>query len=355
MKKFNSLLSLIVAFAMLFCFTGCKKDYFVMEKTFFNTTVYLATDKNLSKNKQDEILNSLKYIEDEFISYETQYHRSSFIQKFNELPVGEQLLIPIKAKKLLLVAKNAYEFTNGKYNPSTLPLLESWKLSASTFNKNTVFVSIPQSIEIETGLQAVEEFGTLDISKNSLLKPSQNFKLDLGGVAKGYAVDEIVNILKDEQISKGYISIGGSSIYIFSTEEDLKIIHPRKSGEYILSVNKSTLNNRSLSTSGDYIRFYVDEHGKRYSHIIDTETGYPIDTGFQSVTVVGKTGAECDAISTALCAMQKLDFINFVKTSLTDCKVYSFYQKDNLKLILTNANENEFSVLDPDYQIEYIK
>ena len=349
MKTYNKILSFLLVVLLLLMASGCKTEYFVTEKSFFNTTFYMATDKTIKEDTKQNIFSFLQSMEDSFsISKE-----NSFISKFNALEENESIEISCLEKNLLNACKNCYEFTNGAFNPATLSLLKSWKLSSDTFNNKTVFITPPTSLEIEKGLSTLPYFELLNFESDNLVKVNKDLQIDLGGVAKGYAVDEIVKMLKDTAISKGYISIGGSSIYIYRTDENLKVTHPRKGGEYILSIDKNTLSNVSLSTSGDYVRFYMGKNGERFSHIIDTKTGSPTNTGFASVTVIGKNAQLTDAISTALCTFTKQEFLDFTKNKLLDCKVYAVYEKE--KVVLTNANESEFTLNDNEYKIEYIK
>ncbi len=349
MKTFNKILSCLLVIVLLLMASGCKTDYFVTEKSFFNTTFYMATDKDLKEDTKQNIFSFLQSMENSF----SLSKENSFLSKFNALEENQSIKISPLEKSVLNCCKNCYTFTNGAFNPATLSLLKSWKLSSDTFNKQAVFVTMPSSLEIEKGLSILQYFALLNFGNDNLVKPNASLQIDLGGVAKGYAVDEIVKMLKETSISKGYISIGGSSIYIYATDENLNVVHPRNSGEYILSIDKSTLSSVSLSTSGDYIRFYMGENGERFSHIIDTKTGCPTNTGFASVTVIGKNATLTDALSTALCTFTKQEFLNFTKTKLLDCKVYAVYEKE--KLVLTNASANEFTLNDNNYKIEFIK
>ncbi len=319
-----------------------------MERTFFNTNVYIAVDDDsLDKQAKTNIENILNEIDDNL-----SLTKQSFLSGFNSGSAGHYQA-PAIVQDVLKKAIDCFNFTNGKFNPATYELLKSWRLSGDTFDKTQITAVIPYESQLANGMAIAKNFKYTSVLDGKIVKPTDDFKLDFGGIAKGYAVDKIVNVLKTKRAKNGYVSVGGSSIYIFSTEDDLQIIHPRVSGQYILTVNKNTLNGVSLSTSGDYVRYYFGENGKRYSHIIDSATGYPADTGFSSVTVIGKTAVETDAISTALCLMEREELVNFVKTFLPDCKVYAVYEPQ--KTIITNSVENEFSILDDNYQIEYIK
>lgn len=124
---------------------------------------------------------------------------------------------------------------------------------------------------------------------HSVMLAKSGMAIDLGGVAKGYAVDEICKIYKKYQIKDGLINLGASSMYAFGKNSkgnawNIGIKHPRsdKKDTYLGIVS---IEDQALSTSGDYERFFIQD-GKRYHHIFDPRTGYPADSGVMSDTVI---------------------------------------------------------------------
>ena len=129
--------------------------------------------------------------------------------------------------------------------------------------------------------------------------------LDLGGIAKGYAADEAVAIVKKHGIKRAIIDLGGNVI-VFGEKKDkspwrVGIQNPQKErGEYIgiLPVLTNSLyeaQNRSVVTSGLYQRFF-EENGKHYHHIFSPSSGYPVDNGLLSVTVITSNSMDADAL-----------------------------------------------------------
>ena len=106
--------------------------------------------------------------------------------------------------------------------------------------------------------------------------------LDLGGIAKGFAVDEVRKIYEKHHIENGLINLGASSMYVLGTNQKGKpwrigIKHPRKD-EKDVYLGVVSVSNKSISTSGDYERFFVQD-GVRYHHIFDPKTGRPARSG----------------------------------------------------------------------------
>jgi thiamine biosynthesis lipoprotein len=124
-------------------------------------------------------------------------------------------------------------------------------------------------------------------------------ELDLGGIAKGYAVDRAVDVLKKHGISAALVSAGGSTIYALGAPPgkaawDVEVADPVDQRKMALRV---PLKNQTLSVSGGYEKFF-DLGGTRYSHIMDPRTGQPIQ-GLLSVAVVTDDGMSGDALDNA--------------------------------------------------------
>jgi thiamine biosynthesis lipoprotein len=128
-------------------------------------------------------------------------------------------------------------------------------------------------------------------------------KIDLGAIAKGFALDCAVSKLKEKNISSCLINAGGQ-IYALGERSGapwkVAIQNPRK--PEITGILE--LKDKSASTSGDYEQFFL-KNGKRYSHILNPATGYPADSGIISVTVIMDNGLAADALSTAIFVLGK--------------------------------------------------
>ncbi|MCI0662742.1 MAG: FAD:protein FMN transferase [Acidobacteria bacterium] len=121
-------------------------------------------------------------------------------------------------------------------------------------------------------------------------------ELDLGGIAKGYAVDRVVTLLKERGIERALVSAGGSTIYGLGSPPDsagweIQVQDPIDQRKFVATIS---LNNRALSVSGSYEKFF-EMSGVRYSHIMDPRTGMPVQ-GVLSVLVITGTGTAGDAL-----------------------------------------------------------
>lgn len=138
----------------------------------------------------------------------------------------------------------------------------------------------------------------LEQYKRSVRFDSQNSKIDLGGIAKGHAVDRCIEILKSQGIKNAFVNAGGDSRVIGRKKERLWYIgirHPRDDSKLIVNL---PLENVSISTSGDYERFFIKDN-IRYHHIIDPSTGDSARE-LQSVTILAENSVDADALSTSV-------------------------------------------------------
>ena len=123
--------------------------------------------------------------------------------------------------------------------------------------------------------------------------------MDLGGIAKGYAVDLGIALLKKHGVKSARLSAGGDMRLLGDKQGKPWIVgikHPRIPDKQKVAL---PLDNIAISTSGDYERFFIDEKGERIHHILSPKTGRPVN-GIQSVSVIGPEAIMTDGLSTAL-------------------------------------------------------
>jgi thiamine biosynthesis lipoprotein len=141
---------------------------------------------------------------------------------------------------------------------------------------------------------------------------NKNVRLDFGGIAKGYAVDNAISILKKCGIKSGMVSAGGDSRVLGDRNGEPWVVgvqHPRQKNKVVVRL---PLSNSAISTSGDYERFFFDD-GKRYHHIINPATGTPAENTW-SATVIGNDATTTDALSTTLFILGAEKAIELIET-----------------------------------------
>lgn len=172
---------------------------------------------------------------------------------------------------LLEVSQQYSALTEGAWDITAAPLVKLWGIG-------TKGARVPSGEEIEQA-KAKVDWRKLELNgAGGARLLEKGMELDLGGIAKGYALDEVRKIYMRHGIENGLIDLGTSSIYAVGASKERKpwrigLRHPRREGAGSLMAT-AEVTDEALSTSGDYERFFEAE-GVRYHHIIDPRTGYP--------------------------------------------------------------------------------
>ena len=169
--------------------------------------------------------------------------------------------------------------SKGAFNPSIGGLIEAWGFQQDEFKPTDI-----DDNKLKVLVQANPQMTDIVIENGKVFSNNQSVQLDFGGYAKGYALDLAINNLRKQGVKNALINIGGNIIALGQHGDKpwrVGIQHPRKPNA-IAVLNLAS--GWAIGTSGDYQR-YFDLDGKRYCHIIDPATGYPVQ-GMQAVTVL---------------------------------------------------------------------
>lgn len=283
----------------------------------------------------------------------------SCIYNFNTAAAGATVQIDQTCYNALSLAKQVYELTGGYFNPAMWYSSDLYGFAtrpagapAMPYDRQNVTEQLPDEKYVTAFHTLSEHFSEVEISQSYGIyyatKPSftvevdgaaYSLALDLGGIAKGMAVDKVNEIFAKYGVEYGYFNFGESSYSVkkFNGGDGnytVKADDPRGVGYYA----SFKMQNVNLSTSGDNRNYYTVD-GTRYCHIIDPTTGSPIRTGVASVTVVGGQAGLSDALTTALAAMGSEKAVRFINENLTDCKVIMLVFEDDKDKVITNAPE----------------
>lgn len=196
--------------------------------------------------------------------------------------------------------KRSLEFSsrsNGTFDITVRPLTSLWGFGKKMNH-------IPEKEEIQKALSLVNYKDLLldEESCTAFLK-REGQAIDLGGIAKGHAADEVKRILLEHKVKDALINLGGNIVAMGCNPEGqpwrIGIQNPfSATGNYMGAVK---VTNKTVVTSGMNEQFFM-KNGVRYHHIIDPRTGYPVDNKLASVTVLCESSTDADALTTALFA-----------------------------------------------------
>jgi len=183
--------------------------------------------------------------------------------------------------------------SDGAFDITVGPLMKAWGFFRGEGR-------MPSAVELQTVRKKIGwQHLRLNPHDHTIHFDCEGIELDLGGIAKGYAVDRVVALLQQHNITRALISAGGSTIYALgappnSESWDLQIQDPLDARKIAMTVQ---LKDQSLSVSGSAEKFF-ELKGKRYSHIMDPRTGRPV-MKVLSVAVIAPTGMMGDALDNA--------------------------------------------------------
>ncbi|MEW5816332.1 MAG: FAD:protein FMN transferase [Spirochaetota bacterium] len=253
--------------------------------------------------------------------------------------------VPV-SEDTFFVCSKAYEYSlksGGAFDISIGPIVTLWGIG-------TEHARVPVPDEIRQRLSKVDYRKiVLNEKEGTLFLKEKGMGLDVGGIAKGFAADEVVKVLKADGINRGIIDLGGN-IYAFGKKSPkqswrIGIQEPGKErGSYIGIVE---VENTSVVSSGNYERFFIKD-GVRYHHILDPKTGYPVQNGLTDVTIISRSSIEADALSTAVFVLgieRGFQLINSLKG------VEGIMLTEDHKIYLSSGIKKTFKLTNPQYTL----
>ena len=191
--------------------------------------------------------------------------------------------------------------TGGALNIALYPVTQAWGFTTGDYH-------VPDAATLSDAMEKIH-WEEIEMDGTQVWLP-EGMELDLGAVGKGYLTDRCVELLRENQVSSALLDLGGN-IYAHGRKEDgtaWRIGIQDPSGQGLVA--SFTAEDEAVVTSGTYQR-YFEADGKRYHHILDSGTGYPVENGLESVTIVTDNGFLADALSTSLFVLGLEDSVTF--------------------------------------------
>lgn len=331
--------------------TGCisnaegqhEKSFFAMD-TIMSFRVY--GDRS-AKKAMNKAIDRIKEIE----KHMSSTYEDSDVVKINKAAGTE----PVKVHDdTFYVIKKALEYgqlSDGALDITIRPIVELWGITSDN-------PRVPSKEEIDEKLALVDyRKVVLDEENKTVFLEEKGMGIDLGAIAKGYAADEAVRILREAGVESALLNLGGNVITIGSNPDGrswrIGIQDPRRdeTGEphfAIVGVADAT-----VVSSGDYERYIEEVYektGERYHHIFDPKTGYPADKGLMASTIISSSSIDADALSTILFIMgyeegfkliEKLDNVEAIAVTANK----EVYTTEGLKNSLIQSNDH-YKIMD---------
>ena len=296
---------LIVAVFLFGC-SAVNKE-FAEKKLLMGTAVEIKIwffDEAIAKKSISDAFDEIARVENIFSVYKPE----SEISRLNKSGLSI-----VSDEVIQLIKKSNYfsEISGGAFDITVLPVIELWKNSKKKER-------LPSKKENENAIKLV---GWKNISideKNKKINfAKKGMKIDLGGIAKGYAVDCAVEYLKKNGIKTGMVNAGGDIRCFGNKTWKIALQNPRDKNDFITVLK---IKNKAVTTSGDYERyFFIDK--TKISHIINPLSGYSADESISS-TIIADSATNADALATATYVLGPKDGLKLIQLyKVAECLV----------------------------------
>ena len=314
----------------------------VTQQNLLHTVIELRLYGNPSDQVFEQTFAKLASIGDRMTDFETTSEVSRIAAQAGIAPV------PVSADTLMVVKRGLAEaqMTNGIFDPTIGPVSHLWHVG----DQDPTNPQVPTAAQIRAAQALVnwkdvvvdDQAGTVFLKRKGMI-------LDLGGLIKGYALDEALKVSRDAKVTSGLFNMGRSTIGLLGKKpgnQNWKVgvqdpFASEASGGYFAVIEASDI---TVETSGPYQKFFMD-HGKRYHHIMDPRTGAPAETGLEQVTLLLPLDTTLsDGLSTS-CFILGLEKGMALVESLPDAAAI-FVTSDH-KVYLTSRVGSRFQLKDP--------
>ena len=259
----------------------------LMMGTIVEISIAGGEDKDLIKKAFEDAFEEMSRIDRKFSAYK----EDSDVSRINRLKPGEWLVVDDETFRLIEESVEYSKFTDGAFDITVKPLVDLWGFFAHQGH-------VPSKEEIARALENVgSDKLILDKANKGIALARDGVKIDLGGIAKGYATDMAIASLSRGGIRNAIVNSGGD-MYCMGRKSALElwrvgIQHPRKKGRLIAEVS---LEDAAINPSGDYENFF-EVGGRRFCHIIDPRTGMPVGSVPSSATIIAGDSTRAQALA----------------------------------------------------------
>ena len=319
-NRFRVSFLMLLVIGVIVC-SGALADP-VLKRTFTHPAMGTEFSFTLCVRPGDKRIEELQRIADEaFAEVDglentiSDWRPASQVAYINSRAAREPAKAGLVVMDLILYCRKVYSETGGAFDVTVGPLMKLWGFRKPQDDARAQS-TVPPDEELKevcgkVGMDKV----AIDAEKQTISFKQEGMRLDFGGIGKGLALDRAAEVLKRHGVAIAALSAGSSSIVVLGAPPGqagwrVRIRDPYDDRD---SLGTVTLREEALSTSGSYEKF-VEFGGKKYCHILDPRTGRPVE-GMLSATVIGPTGMETDALSTAF-------FVMGVEKTREYCKVH---------------------------------
>lgn len=297
-------LLLLVSLFAVFLYRKNQKLGIFIEGSTMGTTYHVTYFDTKKRNLKPSIDSLLSLVNKSINTYDS----TSEVSRFNRSRKGVAVHLPYLLPPLRAATK-VFKYSQGAFDPTVMPLVNAWG-----FGPGRVFQMDSTRVD---SLKQFIGFENVQLTKDSVLKLDARTQLDFGGIGQGYGADVITQFLKSKGINNMLVELGGEGMACglnLDTGKPWKIgiLDPNSTREKQFFKASVSLSNKSFTTSGNYFN-YKEINGRKYSHTIDPETGYPVQREMLSASVFAENCTMADAWATAFMVMGRDRAVEILK------------------------------------------
>ncbi len=313
------LLLVLVSLILLFIDKSSYKDY-TRSYFYFDTYINVKVNTVKTEKEMNDIFNDIDYLYDSYHKLTDAFDSYDGIVNVyylnNNLNNNENIEIDTRLANIIKTGIDFYDITDGLFNVAAGNLTIKWKEFIDSCDK----LPNMEELNVNTNINDIKLDG------NNYSK-SNDIKLDLGGIAKGYVTELVGRYLEENDIYSYIINAGGNVMVGKAYNKDTFLVGITNPDNKDDMFTKVKVNNLSIVTSGSYQR-YCTLDGINYNHIINPITKYPSNY-MKSVTVVSKSSMMADIYSTYLFLLPVEDGLKIVNNT-PDIEAIWYIDKDNI-------------------------
>lgn len=293
------LITIALCMVLIIPQTGCGAKEPVSQEFFALDTVCTITVYGMSKNQAEEIITDAIELCSHYENLLSKTVEGSDVYRINNSG-GAPVEVDEETIDVIEKGIELGELSDGKFDITIGAVSSLWDFKSED-------PQVPDDADIKAAVKTVD-YAQIEIEGNKVSLGIEGAQLDLGGIAKGYIADRVAQQMKDAGAEHAIINLGGNVVTIGSKADgsSWRVGIERPYTDRTELIGAVECMEATVTTSGVYERCFVQD-GVTYHHVLDPETGYPVETEKEAVTVKGPAGmsAESDALGTILLMMDQ--------------------------------------------------
>ena len=244
----------------------------------------------------------------------SHYQPDSELSQFNRAPAHKPFKVSPELARVVRFSLELNRRSQGAFDPTLAPIINLWGFGEKTDQR-----TVPAEAELNAALKNTGCQHLSVTQQDELVKDIPELTINLSAIAKGFGVDEMVRVLRRHGCTNLYASIAGEVRALGHNSRGTNwqvgisapVAHWNEDDPMAAIVS---LSDQAVSTSGDYQKFFTDPQGRRLSHIMNPQTGWPVQHNLGGVSVVAPDNMTADALTTTLFVLGPEAGLKFIES-----------------------------------------